>query len=137
MWVKDTFALPFGESENPWYSKVLDDFSPPEINLTMLGSPTDLLNALNEAYEDEIQAKVEDAYAHYTEKITGSFSNVNEFYTNWTHEVRSIYNVEALADILRPDDYDPPRYVSTIENITDLVQEEQHYNDTSEVRSPN
>ena len=118
-----------------WFTPMsMEDFMPPDLNYPALLRPTHLVDALKKAYNEQIQSTVESAYDYYMREINQGFDNINEIYHNWTLEVTAVYNIEALGDILIPDDYDPPRYHGSSENITDLDQEQKLFRDMSEVR---
>ena len=123
-----------GKSANAWSRISIGDIIPNDFNLPPLSPPTNLIEAAKYAYNEQIQSQLEVAYDYYTKEISQNFKQINDIYENWTLEVRNVYSIDGLGDIFLPDDYNPPQYSGTSDNITDITQEEEYFNTMSEVR---
>ena len=134
--VSDKLGSVSGKSVDVFAPISMEALMPPDLILPPLLSPTQLIDAVNNAYNENFQSIVQNATDYYLKEISKGFENINEIYTNWTHEVGTIYNIEALGDLLIPDDYNPPSYVGTSHNITDINQELERFTDASEVSYP-
>lgn len=124
-----------GKSVDGFAPMSLEAFMPPDLNYSAVLLPSHLVDAVREAYKENIQSTVESAYEYYTQEIALSFDNLVDIHQNWTLGVRALYSIEAMGDILIPDDYEPPLYQDLSDSsITDLNQEQQIFFDMSKVK---
>lgn len=120
-----------------WLDISIEDMIPPEFmnELNMfevkLTPPKDLVNAVNQFYDERIQMRAFQVYNHINSLISGNFDTIVEGYEQWANNIRSTFNFDRIEFF---EDYDPPKYTGTITNISSIDDERQHFIEKSKVR---
>jgi len=95
----------------------------------------DLVAAINAVYTNHIWPKLEPAYDNYSEEWKSKIREMQIFADQVETEIlQGVIDLKHNIKVL-PADYNPPLYIGTFGNMTNLEEEKQHYDATSEVRS--
>ncbi len=103
-------------------------------NIQNLNEKTNILHTkINEIYEDRIWPKVESVYGDYTAINDALLRNTRKSVVRFNNELfEDIRNMQNKMSLL-PVDYNPPRYSSIFDNVTDLDQDMERFNHSAEV----
>lgn len=96
-----------------------------------------LLKKVDEVYNDLIWPKVRTANINFIAFSNSKFIEMGDIVLQVNNELREDINGIKNIVSITPLDYNPPRYVGSLSNITDLTQEKDRYDEASEVSVDN